>query len=170
MLKKYLNNKGFGLVELLIVVIIVISLSAVSFNYYKLSLEKSKAADAIMILRQIADANIIYYRENRSYTDDITKLLVRIEGEQVLENGYNWTKTELFSYRADKKRESASPTDTKKSVFRIAYAKREDKYEIFALYDEATESLKFDASASTFNDAGFIDGKIVETIQEKGRL
>ena len=84
MLKKYLNNKGFGLVELLIVVIIVISLSAVSFNYYKLSLEKSKAADAIMILRQIADANIIYYRENRSYTDDITKLLVRIEGEQVL--------------------------------------------------------------------------------------
>ena len=54
-----------------------------------------------------------------------------------------------------------------KFVFRIAYAKRDNKYEIFALYDEATESLKFDAYG---DDANFIDGKIVETIRAKGRL
>lgn len=170
MLKKYLNNKGFGLVELLIVVIIVIFLSAVSFNYYKFSLEKSKATDAIMILRQIAEANVIYYRENRCYTDDITKLLVKVDGEDVSENGYNWIKTELFSYRSDKIAVASSPSNTKKSIFSLACARRDGKYEIFALYDEVTESLTFDASASTFNDAGFIDGKIVETIQEKGRL
>ncbi|MBO7610850.1 MAG: hypothetical protein J6T23_01420 [Elusimicrobia bacterium] len=170
MLKKYLNNKGFGLVELLIIVIIVISLSAVSFNYYKMTLEKSKVADAMAILRQIADSNIIYYRENRMYTDDITKLLIKVEGEEVSENGYKWTKTELFSYRADNKKVSASPSNSNKSVFELAYAKRDGKYEIYVLYDEGSESLRFDASASTFNDAGFIDGKIVEIIQEKGRL
>lgn len=163
MLKKYLNNKGFGLVELLIIVIIVISLSAVSFNYYKLSLEKSKVADAMIILRQIADANIVYYQENRSYTDDITELLVKVDGEEVKENGYNWTKTELFSYRAGKP--SSNETE-----FNIGCAKRDNKYEIYAVYNRTNDSLKFDAYAAESTGLGFIDGKVVETIKEKGRL
>ena len=160
MLKKYLNNKGFGLVELLFVVIIVISLSAISFNYYKLSLEKSKVADAMIVLRQIADANTIYYRENKFYTDDITKLLVSFQGKVEKEDGYNVIKTDLFSYRTGK-------PSSGEDEFKIASAKRGNKYEIYALYNKKSDSLKFDAYG---DDANFIDGKIVKTIQEKGRL
>ncbi len=163
MLKKYLNNKGFGLVELLFIVIIVISLSAVSFNYYKLSLEKSKVADAMMILRQIADANIVYFGENRFYTDDINELLVSIQGTKTDENGYHVVKTDLFSYRAGK-------PSSGEDEFKIASAKRGNKYEIYALYNNRAATFRFDAYGAESTDANFIDGKIVETIRAKGRL
>ena len=167
MLKKYLNNKGFGLVELLISVVIVISLSAVSFNYYKMSLEKSKVIDAMSMLRKIADAHMLYYRENRIYTDDITKLLVKFDGEEVAENGYNWIKTELFLYRTDV---PPSASDSSDSSFKIAFASRPDKYNIYAIYDPENESLKFDADADFCNSTSFIDGKIIEKIHQNGKL
>ncbi|MBR3654312.1 MAG: hypothetical protein IKN62_02615 [Elusimicrobia bacterium] len=161
MLKKLLNNKGVSLAELLIVVIIVISISAISFNYYKLSLEKSKVSEALSVLRKISDAQIIYYRENRCFTEDASQLLVNFGGEIVEEGGYKWIKNELFLYRPN----LYSLSDSK-----IATALRKDKYEIYAIYDKETESLKFDADATTFNDTSFFDRKIVEAIQKNGKL
>lgn len=166
MLKKYLNNKGFSLPELLIVVLIVITISAISFNYYRISLEKSKAVEALSVLRQIADAQMIYYRENRVFTDDITKLSVNFDGDTTDVTSKYELKHGLFSYWAQK------PSSSGEKVFNIARAERENKYEIFAEYNKEEDFLTFKANAngSGFTKVNSIDRKIVETINSNGKL
>ena len=74
---------GFTLIELLVVVLIIGILAAVAVPQYEKAVEKSRAAEAKVVLRQIAVAQDAYMLSNGSATDDFSELDVTIP-----ESGY----------------------------------------------------------------------------------
>ena len=76
-----LSNKtarGFTLIELLVVVLIIGILAAVAVPQYQKAVYKSRAVEAITMLKAITQAEEVYYLANNEYTDDISKLDVEV--------------------------------------------------------------------------------------------
>lgn len=76
------NNKGFTLLELLVVVLIIGILSAIALPQYKLVVEKSRMTEAITILRAIANAQDRFFMVNGRYATsyEMDKLDIEIPG------------------------------------------------------------------------------------------
>ena len=69
---------GFTLIELLVVVLIIGILASIALPQYKKAVEKSRATQAIALLRSVYEAEKIYYMANGSYTTDFDSLSVNI--------------------------------------------------------------------------------------------
>ena len=72
------KNAGFTLIELLVVVLIIGILAAVALPKYEFAVEKSRAANAISVLRAIKDAEEVYYMANGTYTNNIDDLDIKV--------------------------------------------------------------------------------------------
>ena len=72
------NNaaRGFTLIELLVVVLIIGILASVAVPQYQKAVEKSKAAQALTVLKSIAQAEQAYYLENGVYALSFDELSV----------------------------------------------------------------------------------------------
>ena len=77
-----MQNKScaFTLIELLVVVLIIGILAAVAVPQYQNAVEKARAAEAMIILRTIADANRRYYLANGEYATFVSDLDIEIPG------------------------------------------------------------------------------------------
>ena len=73
-------KKGFTLIELLVVVLIIGILSAVALPQYEKSVEKSRATQAITLVKSIADAQKIYYMANGKYAENFEDLDIGMPG------------------------------------------------------------------------------------------
>ncbi len=69
MSKFFTNEKGFTLIEILVVVIIVALLAAISVPYYMRYVEKARATEAQSALRTISNSYNIYAQEHGSTRD-----------------------------------------------------------------------------------------------------
>ena len=69
-----MNSKGFTLVELLVTVVIIGILTWISLPQYRQSVEKSRAAEAIVVLTKLANAEKNYNNLRNTYTDDLRLL------------------------------------------------------------------------------------------------
>lgn len=69
-----MNRKGFTLVEVLIVVIIIGILAAIGIPQFAASIEKAKGGEARAGLGHIQTAEKIYYAENEAYTATVGDL------------------------------------------------------------------------------------------------
>lgn len=65
-----MNKIGFTLIELLVVVMIIGVLSAIALPQYKRTVERSRAAEAFVLGRHLAQAEELYYLSNGEYTND----------------------------------------------------------------------------------------------------
>ena len=73
-------KKGFTLVELLVVVLIVSVLSTVALPNYKKSMEKSRAAEAMNMVKSANDAVFAYASERNKCPEAFSKLLINLPG------------------------------------------------------------------------------------------
>ncbi len=93
------NFSGFTLVELLVVVLIIGILVAVALPQYEKSVEKSRAAEAVVFFRTIAEAEKRYYMATGEYTDDISALDISFPGSTVTYMGTKGFQTKNFLCR-----------------------------------------------------------------------
>ncbi len=84
------KNKGFTLLELLIVIMIVGILSGLGFSQFTKMVEKSRVAEAKMILGNIRTAQRAYFLDNFTYSTEMTMV-----GQGAPESCIN---THYFSY------------------------------------------------------------------------
>lgn len=73
-MKKVINEAGFTLVELMIVIVIVGILAAVAVPIYQGNITKAKMTECDSALGTIRTAERVYYAENGKYANTLTDL------------------------------------------------------------------------------------------------
>ena len=73
------TRRGFTLIELLVVILIIGILAAVAVPQYQFSVEKAKALELITLVNAVQKTEELYYLENGTYTNDLTKLDLEID-------------------------------------------------------------------------------------------
>jgi len=113
------NNTAFTLIELLVVVLIIGILAAVALPQYQKAVEKSRASEAITLIKSLADAEKIYYLAHGEYTNNLSSLDL---GLNIDASAYT-TKDWLVVLRTDR-------TVPRISASRTAYEERKGQYYI----------------------------------------
>ncbi len=73
-------NKGFTLLELLVVVLIIGILASIALPQYTKAVEKARSTEAIQMLGDLATAEQIYHMGNGFYTNALDELDLEIPG------------------------------------------------------------------------------------------
>ena len=149
-------KKGFTLIEMLIVVLIIAILAAIALPQYRKATEKTIIVEAIENLRSIAQANQRYYMATGSYAgvNDIDALDITIPGTNY--NGLR-KETKYFVY---------SPTGS--STQWLALAQRKPSAQRYYLGMIPSSPTKVRCTAYTGITAA--QQKLCDEINAKGSL
>ena len=96
-----MNKSGFTLVELLIAVLIIGTLSAIALPKYSISVERARTTEATSMVQQTDDAIYAYYAEHSACPSKFSQLAVTlpVDGKQ----NVNSVVTKNFMYGIDSK-------------------------------------------------------------------
>lgn len=91
------NKKGFSLIELLVVVLIIGILAAVAVPKYQVMTKASKIKALYPQMRSLVEARTRYYQANRVFTTDMSALDVQIpynrkEGNNTYYTDWGWVR------------------------------------------------------------------------------
>ena len=93
-------SRGFTLIELLVVVLIIGILASVALPQYTKAVEKSRAAEALTVVRAIKVANEAYFMATGSYSYNLNNLVIQIPGKDGNYNGVPRKESKFFSFAA----------------------------------------------------------------------
>jgi prepilin-type N-terminal cleavage/methylation domain-containing protein len=93
-------KQAFTLIELLVVVLIIGILTAVALPQYMRAVEKTRAMQALAVVKTIGDAQEIYYMANGVYADNLDDLGIDVPGESYTYNGLQRKKYDVFDFGA----------------------------------------------------------------------
>ena len=95
-------TKGFTLLELLVVVLIIGILAAIALPQYKLAVEKSRISQVLAATKSITQAQELFYMVNGKYTDNINDLDIDVSvpdgWDMALYSNSNYHKVESVRY------------------------------------------------------------------------
>ncbi|OQB72795.1 MAG: Fimbrial protein precursor [candidate division TA06 bacterium ADurb.Bin131] len=104
-MKKMMNrknrSKGFTLVELMVVVIIVGILAAVAVPIYRQNVKRAMASEGAALLGSVLTAERVYYAEHNTYTTDSAALGVETTGNKYFQNGFTVTEADGNGFKAE---------------------------------------------------------------------
>ncbi|MFT5788194.1 MAG: type IV pilus assembly protein PilE [Shewanella sp.] len=106
---KQIVNRGFTLIEVMIVVAIVGILAAIAYPSYTDYVTKAGRSEGVTAVLNISNLQEQYYLDNRTYTEDLTKL--GLAASYVTENGHY----SLISKGSSSFTITASAEDTQKA-------------------------------------------------------
>lgn len=72
------NKKGFTLMELVVVVLLIGILSAVALPQYQRALERSRISEALTMLGNISTAERMYFMQTDEFTTNFADLMLKI--------------------------------------------------------------------------------------------
>ena len=84
MMYQTMNRQGFSLIELLVVVLIISVLAAVALPQYQKAVEKSRAVQALTMVKAISKAQDLYHMEAKKYATSLEELSIDIPGEDII--------------------------------------------------------------------------------------
>ena len=106
----YAERHGFTLIELLVVVLIIGILASVALPQYQKAVEKSRAAQALALLKSINQAEQAYYMANGAYATSFDELAVDMNG---------WTGNTRWNTNTEYPGEVRSNADWSLQLFRF---------------------------------------------------
>ena len=94
------NSRGFTLLEMLIIIIIVSILSIVGKGTYDRSVERSKFTEAYSFVYTIINAQKDFFTLNNRFAENLDELGIDFSGmvKEVDSDGEQWYKTKNFKY------------------------------------------------------------------------
>lgn len=107
-----MNRKGFTLIELLVVVLIIGILASIALPQYEVAVEKSRSAEPLTVLKNLRDAQEMFFLANNRYATDPSELDIEVPTSKnwtygvnsgmsvyATRKGVSASKTYLFAYR-----------------------------------------------------------------------
>lgn len=131
---------GFSLLEMLVVSLIIGILAAIAMPQYQLAVEKSRAAEAITIVRSLRDAQFNYFLINGKYSSDINNLDLSFSGEDAEYSGVARKESKNFSYGV-KNTENELAVATRKPIIKDYVIKAQKQQLICRVYSDFGRSL-----------------------------
>ena len=116
------NNKGFTLIELLVVVLIIGILAAIALPQYLKAVARSRASEALMLTKNIRDAQDRYaLANNGAYTDKFQDLDITFSGTGCDEGSTCQTSTYLYTISSQTNNVIATPLDNRGVIITYAF-------------------------------------------------